>query len=248
MIKITCVKYINSTPFIDGLTEAAAANPIVELSLDMPSEGARKIRDKQVDIGLVPVAVLPQLPEYSLVSHFCISALREVKSVCVFSEVPLDEITDILLDYQSLSSVTLVQVLNRFHWKKNIRFLPAPHGFIDDISGTVAGVVIGDRTFGLHEKFRYVYDLSEEWYRYTGLPFVFAAWVSVNPALKKEDVEWMNAAFEKGIQGIEKKKDQLMPPLAPFDYYGYLTQNIHYNLGDAERKAMQLFHSLMGKL
>jgi chorismate dehydratase len=35
-----------------------------------------------------------------------------------------------------------------------------------------AFVQIGDRTFGKKEQYKYVYDLAEEWQKFTGLPFV----------------------------------------------------------------------------
>lgn len=246
-MRITCVNYTNAIPFIEGIQAADPEGSKVQLSLDIPSVSGKKILEGHADIGLVPVAVLPKLKEYRIISDYCIAGFKKVKSVCLFSQVPLSDIKVVLLDYQSMTSVKLVQVLNTFYWKKDIRFLPAEEDFISAIGGSTAAVVIGDRTFGMHEDYAFVYDLCEEWYHFTGLSFMFAAWVCVNPAIDDKDIAWLNEAFSKGIQGIDKNKEQLMPPHAPFDYYTYLTKNIYYQSGPMEKHAMELFHALMKK-
>ncbi|MFN4853720.1 MAG: menaquinone biosynthetic enzyme MqnA/MqnD family protein [Bacteroidota bacterium] len=246
-MRITCVNYTNAIPFIEGIQAANMKDEKVKLSLDIPSVSGTKLLQGKADIGLVPVAVLPQLKEYRIISDYCIAGFKKVKSVCLFSKVPLSEIKVVLLDYQSMTSVKLVQLLNTFYWKKDIRFLPAAEDFISDIAGSTAAVVIGDRTFGMHDNYPFVYDLCEEWYNYTGLSFMFAAWVCVNPAIDEKEIAWLNEALSQGIQGIEKNKERLMPPIAPYDYYSYLTKNILYQSGPMEKHAMELFHALMKK-
>ncbi|MCP2821051.1 hypothetical protein NK918_24160, partial [Salmonella enterica subsp. enterica serovar Typhimurium] len=89
------------------------------------------------------------LPSYHIITDYCIGANGRVDSVKLFAHQPLEQLTHILLDYQSISSITLVQVLNRHFWKKDITFLPAGEGFEQQIGGTTGAVIIGDRTFGL---------------------------------------------------------------------------------------------------
>ena len=66
-IKISAVSYLNTLPFIYGLEHSGLLST-VELSRDIPSECARKLLAGEVDVGLVPVAVLPELAD-SLRAH-----------------------------------------------------------------------------------------------------------------------------------------------------------------------------------
>jgi chorismate dehydratase len=147
-IRISAVSYLNSLPFVYGLTHSSLINEC-DISLDIPSVCAEKLINGTVDIGLIPVAAIPQVPNATIISDYCIGANGEVKTVCLFSEVPLNEIKTILLDYQSRTSVLLVKILAKEFWKINPEFINAEAGFEQKIKGTTAGVVIGDRTFEL---------------------------------------------------------------------------------------------------
>ena len=72
----------------------------IELVFDYPANIAHRLLNNEIDIGLVPVAVLPAMQEYHIVADYCIGCKGEVASVCLFSNVPLYEIETILLDYQ----------------------------------------------------------------------------------------------------------------------------------------------------
>jgi chorismate dehydratase len=97
---ISIVNYYNTTPFLYGINHSDFKSEI-KLELDIPSVCAQKLKNKQVDIGLVPVAILPELESYHIITDYCIGAVGKVDSVKLFSEKPLEELTHILLDYQS---------------------------------------------------------------------------------------------------------------------------------------------------
>src|SRR5262245_54043811 len=122
LIRISAVSYLNTQPFVYGLNQAGVILPAT-LSLDMPADCARKLMSGEADLGLVPVAILPQLPEYHIASKFGIAADGPVNSVMLYSEVPLDQIEEVLLDYQSRTSVTLVRVLAQGLWKISPRWI-----------------------------------------------------------------------------------------------------------------------------
>ncbi|MBA3972463.1 MAG: menaquinone biosynthesis protein, partial [Bacteroidetes bacterium] len=174
-IKISVVSYLNSKPFIYGLKHSSLMDQI-DLELDIPAVCAQKLKERKVDIGLVPIAILPELTEKYIISDYCIGAVGKVASVMLYSDVPLEEIKFVLLDYQSRTSVALVKVLAKKFWKIKPEWINAGVDYENKISGSMAAVIIGDRTFGLNDKYRYAYDLAEEWQKFTGLPFVFACW------------------------------------------------------------------------
>jgi chorismate dehydratase len=238
-LRLTAVSYLNTKPMLYGLLQSPLADQI-ELSLDIPSECARKLRDGEVDLALSPVAILPELPQWQLVSDYCIGAVGAVKTVSIFSAVPLAEIKQVYLDHHSRSSVALTRVLMRDYWQQKVTYLPASEGYIDQIGGTTAGVVIGDRTIGLEDRFTYVYDLSEAWYKFTGHPFVFAAWVSVKE-LPTAFCTAFNQALGAGIAAIPQLKYLLPTPHPDFDLETYFTRYISYELDAAKRAGLKQF-------
>ena len=238
-IKITAVSYLNTKPLLYGLVNSEL-EPMVDLRLEIPAKCAELLANKEVDLGLVPVAILPELESPHIVSDFCIGTDGVVASVCVFSEVPMEEVTHIYLDYQSRTSVELCKILMRDYWKVQPEILPTTSGFQQHIKGTTAGLVIGDRAIEMTEQYPYVYDLGEVWKQFTGLPFAFAVWVSHRP-LDPTFVKLFNAALQSGIDHIPQLIYLLPTPIKGFDLKKYFEQNINYDFDEGKKKALRLF-------
>lgn len=238
-LKVTAVSYLNTKPLLYGILRSPLARKI-NLSLDIPAVCAARLRSGEADLGLVPVGALPELPEWHLVSDYCIGAEGAVNTVALFSEVPLEEVEAIYLDHHSRTSAALTRLLLEQYWQYNPRLLEAHPGYIEKIKGRTAGLVIGDRTIGLHDRFPYVYDLGEAWTEHTGLPFVFAAWVSRRP-LEESFVQEFNEALNKGIRHIPELKYLLPSPHPAFDLEHYFTHYISYHLDAPKRRAMDIF-------
>ena len=109
-MKVCSVSYLNSIPFVYGLESSGME---VDLSLEIPSLCGQKLLNNEVDIALLPVAFIPTLDYADVVSPYCISSDGAVQTVCLFSEVPLEQIDTILLDYHSRTSNALVQLLSK---------------------------------------------------------------------------------------------------------------------------------------
>lgn len=237
-MKISIVSYLNSKPFIYGLDK----NPSPEwnVSLDMPSECARKLIDGEADLGLIPVAALKAIPGYNIISPYCIGAVGKVDSVKLYSEVPLEKIETVLLDYQSRTSVNLVQVLARDHWKISPKWENASPGYESQVTGTTAAVIIGDRTFSLHGKYKHEYDLAEHWQQLTQLPFVFAVWAS-RKKISSEMEETFTTALRHGLANIDEVAKLNASQYPGVDIHSYLTRSISYRLDADKEKAIELF-------
>jgi chorismate dehydratase len=246
-LNVTAVSYLNTKPLLYGLIRSGLDEQI-HLQLDIPSECARKLVSGEVDLGLIPVAAIPELNEPHLISNFCIGTDGAVKTVSIFSEVPMQEIEKIYLDYHSRTSVALTRILLRDHWKQQPELIAATPGFVSEIKGTTAGLVIGDRAIGLEEQYPFVYDLGVEWKKHTGLPFVFAAWVSNRP-LPADFVRQFNDALAEGIRAIPQLMFLLPSPQPNFDLKAYFTENIQYDLDIPKKKALSIFlNELQGYL
>ena len=236
-LKVSAVSYTNSKPFVFGLLHSDILDKI-ELSLDIPSVCASKLIENQVDIGLVPVAALLQIPNYHIISDYCIGANGAVDSVFIFSNKPISEIKTLKLDSQSRTSNNLARVLIKNYWKCTPEFVE--HENAD------AFVQIGDRTFGKKDQFLFHYDLSEEWFKFTGLPFAFAVWASNKPISESFKDEF-NAALKFGLEQRDRVLNDLKS-VDNFDLSDYLMNKIDFNLNEDKLKAIKKFHELIRDL
>lgn len=240
LMKISVVNYLNSRPFVYGLQQHKISESII-LSLDTPAACARKLINGEVQIGLVPVAAIPQIPNAEIITDYCIAADGDVTSVLLLSQMPLEKIKTILLDYQSMTSVTLVKILAKELWKISPEWKHADTGFEKTISQTTAAVVIGDRALEMHKQFEFVYDLSGEWKKLTSLPFVFACWVS-NTKIENAFLQNFSQALQSGLNHIPEIVAGLKTKNSfGFDVQEYLQQHIKFKLDDEKKKGMKLF-------
>ena len=246
LLKISAVSYLNTFPFVYGIRESGLLTNY-HLELDIPSICARKLKDNEVDVALIPVGALSDLPSYQFVADFCIGAVNKVKTVLLLSHMPLDQITEIGLDYDSRTSVQLVKVLAKYFWKIAPEWKNLLPGQVSKDDAPEAIVAIGDKTFGMVKKYPYCYDLADEWIKFTSLPFVFAAWVSNKP-VPEESKKALNDALEFGVKHIKETLGYFRDRLpADEDCYSYLTRNISFFLDEEKKKGLNLFLDYLRK-
>lgn len=239
-LRISAVSYLNTFPFVYGI-QSSSYRDHFRLHLDVPSLCAERMKKGEADVALVPAGALPTLDEFTLVPGFCIGAVKEVKTVLLLSQHPLDQIHTIYLDFDSRTSVELVKILARHYW--NIqpdykKLIPGEAAALDPDKTLVA---IGDKTFTLRPKYRYVYDLATEWIGFTGLPFVFAVWV-VRPEVPTDALLPLTEALRYGISNIPKCLEHFSDRLPRgVDCRSYLDDNISYTFDKDKRRGMEKF-------
>jgi chorismate dehydratase len=242
-VRVGAVSYLNTKPLVYGFENGLMKNE-VDLLIGYPSKIAAMLLNDEIDVGLVPVAVIPEMKEYHIISDYCIGSDGEVASVCLFSEVSLYDIKTILLDYQSRTSVALLKLLIKEYWKINVAFQNTENGYQSEISGTTAGLIIGDRALIQRAKSPFIFDLGEEWKNFTDLPFVFAAWVS-NKKLDADFIKEFNEANKLGLSNLEKVVEK--NPFKPFDLHTYYTECINFELDENKKKGLELFLKKIAK-
>jgi len=164
--------------------------------------------------------------------------------VALFSQVPMEQIERVYLDDQSRTSVALAKVLLAQYWKKEVEFIPAKDGYMDQISGTTSGVIIGDRALASLSRFEYIYDLGLAWKQHTGLPFVFAAWIANKP-IPSEFIEAFDAANGYGLSHLEEVIALIPANEQVYDLHKYYTQNISYQLTPEKRAGLEQFLGML---
>jgi chorismate dehydratase len=106
-------------------------------------------------------------------------------------------------------------------------------------------LIIGDRALQAYNSFLYRYDLAELWKKMTGLPFVFALWVSVTPMSS----QWIQEFNKRNALGLSHLED-----IAGFyqqDYFDlvkYFREHISYHLTEEGVKGLNYFLHLLRSL
>jgi chorismate dehydratase len=236
-IRVGAVSYLNTKPLIYGF-EHGMMKESTEVVIDYPAKIAAMLLEGKIDVGLVPVAIIPKMKEHYIISDYCIGCDGEVASVCLFSESPMEEIDKILLDYQSRSSVALLKVLVKNYWKLEVKFEETLGEYQSMIKGSTAGLVIGDRALQQRKVSPYIYDLGEEWKKFTGFPFVFAAWVS-NKKLDEDFIREFNEANAFGLNHVDEVIKE--NPYDVYDLHHYYQDCISFDLDENKKRGLDLF-------
>jgi chorismate dehydratase len=248
-IRISAVRYANTFPFIYGLTEMGFDKKSV-LETDHPSDCAAKVIEGRSDLGLIPVAAIPLVHEPHIITDYCIGTNGKVRTVQLMSNTALKDVKKVYLDYRSRTSVNLIKVLAFNYWKKAFTWTGTSEGFdFASIRRNEAVVLIGDQCFEFEGHYRYKCDLGEEWKKFSGLPFVFACWVSNKP-LPGDFIEDFNNALSLGVKNIDLVTERFgkSGSIQGAELRKYLTENIDFHLNDEKKKAMSLFLDLLKKL
>lgn len=240
---VSVVSYLNSYPFVYGLEHSGLIKGF-DLIKDTPAFCADRLASGEAIAGLVPVAALALLPNSKLISEFAIAAHGNVRSVLLLSKVPLQKISQIVFDPESLSSNALTRILAVKYWNleiewKRVAEVPNPMALPETM------IAIGDKAFQLAPAYPFCIDLAAEWYKMTGLPFVFAVWAgnsSLIPQQFNEALEWGIARKEEAI------KQYGSAGISVEEAISYLNNNIQYKMNADCYKAMDLFLRLLKEI
>src|SRR6202011_3428609 len=111
------------------------------------------------------------VPDIAITSH------GPVLSVTLFSRRPWAEIRRVALDAGSRTSAALTQILLRKRHGVAPELVPLAMDADAEDTDADAVLLIGDRAMrACLPGFTYAFDLGQEWFDWTGLPFVYAVW------------------------------------------------------------------------
>lgn len=243
LLRVGAVSYLNSKPLIAGLEDS----PLCELSLDYPSRLADNLASGGLDVGLIPSVECLRHPEYEVISDACVATRGDVMSVKLYSRVAPGSIKTLALDEGSRTSAALVQtyLAHKFGVEPDVRSLPLESDHLDVEADAI--LMIGDRAMhSPDEQFHTVWDMGHQWREWTGLPFVFAVWAA-RPGVNVDELETeLSNARDRGIDSIQEIASQEAKPLrlSVETAANYLTHNLHFHLGPAERHGFRLFQEL----
>jgi len=245
-VRLGAVGYLNARPLVHDL----AHNPRFAIRYDVPSECARLLHARAIDVGLIPSIEYLRGGPYRIVPDLAIASRGPVASVALYTTRALSDVRSIAMDTSSRTSVALARVLcaRRF----DIRPAVESRGpdLADMLAHCDAALIIGDNALFLDpaaiESSRPIekIDLGEAWTAMTGLPFVYAFWAGHDGALRPDDVLALQRARDGGVACSDELAREYLADAPHRQAVGarYLRDNIKYGLGDDERAGLEAFY------
>ena len=223
----------------------------LELVDTMPNRAAEEIEQGIIDAAPVPVVdTFGKEDVLQPVGGFCIASTDRAGSVFLYSKVPVEELSGARIGVidDSRTSVKLLEVLLK------LKYQIQPGEYVGLRDEHDAFMVMGDR--GLRQRrgargFPHRYDLGEEWYEWTRLPFVYARWMARQDMGSQELAileDTLYVGLEDGVDTLyhisEPRENLLMLPRDVVEY----VQGIRFYLGMTERKSMRIFQEYLAQL
>ena len=177
LFRVGSVPYVNARPLVSSL-EAPDSGVSVEYAV--PSRLPSLLDADAADAILVSSIEYLRRPEMAICGHVGIVSKYRVCSVRLFSKVPFEKIKTLALDRASMTSNVLGQILLRE------KYGVAPMVDLCDsdqqsmLAEHDACILIGDLGMDAPSQGLHVMDLGQDWTDLTGLPFVWAVWLSKN--------------------------------------------------------------------
>lgn len=247
-IRIGAVNYLNTKPLICDLEHLA---PQAELILDVPSRLADQLAQGQLDVALIPAIEYFRAGCYTVVPNIAIASRGPVLSVTLFSRLPWSSIRRVALDAGSRTSAALTRILlgHRYGVTPQVVSLPLDREAEDVDADAV--LLIGDRAMrACLPGFQYAFDLGQEWFEWTGLPFVYAVW-AVRPGVDLCGVdEALRQAKERGLDRVGPIAYAEAPRLGLDAGFcrRYLSNILHFDLGPREQAGLHHYYMLACEL
>ncbi len=242
-LKIGVVPYMNAKPLIYGLEKQSDK---IDLLYGVPSVLPEKLEKDELDVVLMPSVNYFRNNGYKIIPGSSISSNGPVESVKLFIKTPtIEKIKVVALDKDSLTSCVLTKIIL---WKK---YSLKPEFITLEDKGKIynghadAFLVIGDDALKLQEDDFTVLDLGQEWKELTGLPFVYAFWITRSKSklhgvgklltdAKEHGLKSLNEIASLEAERLELGKDRCLR---------YLEESIRYNLGEQEIKGLESFYN-----
>ena len=242
-MRIGSVPYLNAKPLIAWFQTPEGKRSGVEVVYDVPSRLARMVEAGEVGCAMVSSVELFRHADWRAVPGIAIASTGKVLSVRLFSKVPVDRIHSVALDTSSLTSSALVRVLFARWWYATPRYIPAAPNLEAMLQQADAALLIGDKGMMACSEGLFVVDLGEEWYRWTGLPFVWALWLGRAENITPPLVDCLHRAKAWGLEHLDTIVQQEASRLGIDEALvrRYLRDIMQYAMTDAHEQALNRF-------
>ncbi len=245
MLKVGYMEYANVYPIFYHLLNLGN----ISLIKGYPSELNKLVRNRDIDISPSSSIEFARNPElYKIFPDISVSSIGAVKSVNIFSNYPIEELSGKTIKFTKESNTSTILcriVLEEFHNLSPV---------YSDSENYDAELLIGDKA--LHRYYNptmpYVYDLGDLWYKKTGLPFVFALWIC---RATDSNIEQLHEFAELLRKYSAKTNDYSNNLVSKYTSLGYTAEQIvdywnviDYRLSVKHIEGLSLFYKYAHKL
>ena len=240
-VNIGQIPYLNCEPFFNGLNLDG-----INLCPMMPSAMGPLATTGELDAA--PFSLIQSFgltDEYETLGDMGISVKGAVRSILLYSKIPLKNLSGstIGVTQESATSSQLLRVI--LETRYNV--YPDKYVSLSDKTSS-AFLLIGDQALGTHDNvpgFDYRYDLSEEWFEWHGLPFVFARWMVLKSlgtnekdTLSNRLIDNLNRNMAGDLSDIIRKRESMN--MEPGGIENYL-RAFRYIFSEEDQKAIEVF-------
>jgi chorismate dehydratase len=246
LFRLSIIDYLNAAPLNHGFKHGLGWEHF-HLKFHYPSACADRLRSGEADAGILSSIEYLRIPDLRIVPGLCIASPKRVRSVVVLSKVPPEQIRSLALDTSSRTSVVLAQLLLRERYGASPTVTDMGPDLPAMLESHDAALMIGDAAMRAPRQGLFVLDLAEEWHAWTGLPFVFALWLVRKQAPELPVPGGVASFFHKSYEIGQSQLPAIIEEArrtigwTKIELQEYLTENISYTLGEAERQSLALF-------
>lgn len=261
-LTIGLIDYLNTMPFHYDLAERLQ-DADVQFERGVPSRMNRALLSGE--IALAPISAIEaarHAADYIILPGLSIASLGAVRTVLLFSWAA--DMRDlggqhIALTDHSATSVALLKVLCRERYQVEPEYVVTPQHLPSMLAEHAGALVIGDDALvegSLHRALSgpqgwnlpYIYDLSDEWLKMTGLPFTFSVWAArkdrIDDLERAGVFEALYASTEIGL--TEAAREKLATTYAarlglPAGVCRRYLRDLRYHLTDDDLAGLKLF-------
>jgi chorismate dehydratase len=261
MLRIGRIAYANCTPIFHALNELYPADIYhYQYVRGVPFYLNGLLSSGSIDVCPSSSITFSACPDqYLIIPDLSISSCGPVQSVILFSTVPIEDLNGktVLLSSESATSVNLLKIVLRKCFGSTSSFLVTGKSTLAALKEAPAVLLIGDAALRAVQESSavHVYDLGEIWYQWTGLPFVFALWLTTRTAVEQHGDELHRLARQlclakfhalehlEGIAEVSPEKEWLGQERL-VEYWNVLS----YDLSEFHIRGLNLFYQLAAEL
>ena len=230
------VPYLNALPLHATLDH----QPGIEIVQAIPAVLAPMLARGECEVALIPIVEHLRGVGEHMISNAGVGSQGPVESVVMFHRAPVETLTSIAVDASSRSSVALLRVLLHDGYGVTPQFVEHAPDLESMLRHHEATLMIGDPALQAAQRVPpgvLVFDLATEWKQLTGLPFIFAGWVTkrgLSEQRRDELTALLNQARDEAKRDVAGlvRATHLSPGVTVDVKEHYLTHAIIHHLTD----------------
>jgi len=256
-VRVGRIGYLNVLPIYYPLEQGTIKHNL-SFVYGSPAELNELMACGKLDISVVSsIEYARHFDRYMVLPDLSISCKGAVKSVLLFSKLPLEKLNNrvIHLTPQSHTSVALLRLILARVYQMRCSFvsMARPLWQVQKKELPEAYLAIGDEALHWAKRgdFPYVWDLGKLWYQWTGLPFVFALWVcrkDMEPNKITDSLENLLAAKAWGMEHLDLVCSQAArTTFLTRDELRVYFRHLIYDLSEDMLKGLSCYYELLHK-